>query len=305
MKQCINCPFANKSRRRDYYIFILFLFEMNIYWLINTFPRPLHYNDLARLYCDQDVLKTIEDITYMLYMVWHVYAEGNFPDVFLRSISGGPMEYNAEYIDHPMTKWVGKCLPNYCVTSLLGLSLCDEYLLRFPASAPHACQVHIEALSSNVPPSIPKKSLAGYFIPPICGVPEKLRWSSCLSMGEIDCHCCHHYSWIAFDQYGNRRRHVYAHNPADSYRKYYTKVKMFEMDQFTYTNVPVPQFVLNSFRDELHDRLWKELWPSLRLILHGHMREKECPFYLLPLETVGLIERYILSWPYVKCSSLK
>jgi hypothetical protein len=284
---------------------------MTIYWLFNTFPRPIPYNDLARLYCDQDVSKTIEDITQMLYTAWHVFGGGfqvYFPDDFLRSIedSHRPEGYNATHVDHPMTKWVQKCQTNYSTTALLGTALCDEYLVRYPESAPHACQVHIEALSTHVPPSIPIRARGDWHIPPICGVPEELKWSSCLSMGEMSCLCCHHYVKCTFNSDGTiPLRCLSAHNPSDSYRRYYTTVKMFEMDRFTYTNVPVPRFLLDSFQEQLRTRVWEELWPSLRLILQGHMREKECPFYRLPLETIGYIESYVLSWPYVKCSPLK
>ena len=273
---------------------------MNIFWLINTWPRLIPYDDLARLYCDQHVLKIILEITQMLYAAWHELEDGQFPPSFLHAIedSHKPKGYSPTHVNHPMCIWIRNHCVNYTTVATLGLSLCDEYLVRYPKPTPHACRIHLEALLIHVPPHIPKRGCFTLTIPPICGVPEHLKGSSCDE--DSYCSCCHRSNRCDFKDDGTTPVIYWSiHNPAESYRRYYTHVKIFEMHRFTYTNVPVPRFVLDGFREQLHTRVWDELWPSLRLILCGH-KEEESPFSRLSIELVGMIERYVLAWPYVK-----
>jgi hypothetical protein len=79
-----------------------------------------------------------------------------------------------------------------------------------------------------------------------------------------------------------------------SYRKYYLENKMHELTRFTYTNREVPQFILDSF-PRIVD---KPLWYANRLVIIGGMDENS-PFYKLPTEILGLIQRYVLTWPYI------
>jgi len=84
-------------------------------------------------------------------------------------------------------------------------------------------------------------------------------------------------------------------NVVMSYRKYYLEGKMHDMPRFTYTNRDPPRFILDAFPSGI----WDQMWPVLRLILLGHQPNSGSIFSILPIEVIALIERYVLSWPFI------
>jgi hypothetical protein len=269
---------------------------MNIFWLQSLLDAS--YEDIARLYCDAHVGKILLEITQMLYTAWHELDQCRFPGTFLGAIKDTtkPQGYRRTHTNHPMAQWVRKCRDNYMTAATMGLALCREFNVRYPDNKRglHACADHLVALIAHVPPSIPKT----FFM----GTREDLldKWHPPLCMDDA-------YKVPSSDpkilegiiQGFIPVRPEFVYDLGRSHQRYYTHCKMFEISGFTYTNVPVPRFVLDGFHDQLRTRVYDTMWPSLRIVLAGYT-DSGSPISHLDQILVGRIQRYVLSWPYIK-----
>lgn len=282
--------------------------EMNIFWLHLT-PR-----EQVKLYCDTHVVKIILEITQMLYTSWHILKQGKLSESLLRQIKNTekPEGYKPTHRKHPIVEWICKDHRCYIYCSQIGIELCQEYKFRYPDKPDHKCKKHLEALQRNLPFSaqdiIFDRLTLFRIVPPICVGDEKYLVPSCCakyttisvdieSMEDVEientltCKCCDD---------NNPKYKGEAFNVVESYRKYYLECKMNEIHRFTYTNREVPRFILDSF-----PRIaWEPLWPSLRLILIGN-RDEESILSSLPMEIIAIIERYVLTWPYIGKGSIE
>jgi hypothetical protein len=303
---------------------------MNIFWLAFG-------TDQVKLYCDAHVIKIILEITQMLYAAHHVCDTTLRPEL-LEAIKDTerPNGYKLTHRGHPMAWWVRRCAHNYMESAKIGLSLCDERKIRYPDAKEHKCRIHLKALLHNPPKGLPSPM---WPVPaPICVGDAKYltRNSSCRSflanvrwMGEIKfetrklhCLCCSIVQTVDNNKLAQHglQYEMECHYPyrlvlptgelqdvhsdfgkpsiydiVASYRKYYLECKMNDMPRFTYTNREVPRFVLDAF-----PRIaWDWMWPVLRLLLLGRLPGSGSVFVGFPMELIGLIERYALSWPYI------
>ena len=112
----------------------------------------LDHNPLtaAEYLCDKHIVKMPVETAQM--MASSLRGHGATDSDMPLTKSGNP--YRGGYMNHPCTRWAGKCVGNYFWLGLHGLSLCMEYTFRY--NKKHACQEAIEhmmALMNYIPGS--------------------------------------------------------------------------------------------------------------------------------------------------------
>lgn len=119
---------------------------MNIFFL-SYLPK-----DIAKMSCDQHVVKIQLEICQMLYMTWHFSQQQEFVENYAPFTKDGVRRgYRPAHPKHPMTKWVASCLCNYMYACEIGLALTKEYTLRY--GKVHSCAEHLHWLYQNQPKS--------------------------------------------------------------------------------------------------------------------------------------------------------
>lgn len=113
---------------------------------MNIFILDENPDTAARQHCDKHVVKMILETAQMLCTAhWE---------------SGGEAPYKSTHKNHPCTIWARESVDNYKWLCDLGVSLCDEYTLRY--GKVHKTQAIIEWLVDNVPniPDVPMTPFA-------------------------------------------------------------------------------------------------------------------------------------------------
>ncbi len=113
---------------------------------MNIFILDENPDTAARQHCDKHVVKMILETAQMLCTAhWE---------------SGGEAPYKSTHKNHPCTIWARESVDNYKWLCDLGVSLCDEYTLRY--GRVHKTQAIIEWLVDNVPniPDVPMTPFA-------------------------------------------------------------------------------------------------------------------------------------------------
>jgi len=113
---------------------------------MNIFILDENPDTAARQHCDKHVVKMILETAQMLCTAhWE---------------SGGVAPYKSTHKNHPCTIWARESVDNYKWLCDLGVSLCDEYTLRY--GRVHKTQAIIEWLVDNVPniPDVPMTPFA-------------------------------------------------------------------------------------------------------------------------------------------------
>ena len=118
---------------------------------MNIFFLSWNYDECARLYCDQHVVKIILEIAQMLYTAhWTMSDDGwNTDAPFTKNKK--TRGYKSAHPKHPMTLWVGNCRENYMWTVKFGMALACEHNKRF--GTVHGCCDHLLWLFNNPPDS--------------------------------------------------------------------------------------------------------------------------------------------------------
>lgn len=118
---------------------------------MNIFFLSWKFDECAKLYCDQHVVKILLEIVQMLYTAhWTISHEGwNANAPFTKD--GNTRGYKPAHKKHPMTIWVGNCKENYMWVAKFGMALACEHNRRF--GTVHSCSKHVFWLFTNPPPS--------------------------------------------------------------------------------------------------------------------------------------------------------
>ena len=126
--------------------------------------------EIAKMSCDQHVVKIQLEITQMLYMAWHFAGQADF---VLQNApftkDGSRRGYKPAHPKHPMTMWVGSSLENYRYACKIGMALTLEYTYRY--GKVHTCAKHLMWLWDHHPSHFEKRrSETAYYSDE--GIPE-------------------------------------------------------------------------------------------------------------------------------------
>jgi len=133
---------------------------------MNIFFLSLDPSEIAKMSCDQHVVKIQLEICQMLYTAHEQsYVEKCAP----YTKDGKRRGYKPAHSKHPMTMWVGSNLENYLYACKIGIALTMEYSRRYKKI--HTCARHLVWLYDNPPSNFEdKKSETAYYSSE--GIPE-------------------------------------------------------------------------------------------------------------------------------------
>lgn len=133
---------------------------------MNIFFLSLVPSEIAKMSCDQHVVKIQLEICQMLYTAherWYVEKYAPYTK------DGKARGYKPAHAKHPMTMWVGSSLENYLYACKIGIALTMEYSRRYKKI--HTCARHLLWLYDNRPSNFEvKKSETAYYSSE--GIPE-------------------------------------------------------------------------------------------------------------------------------------
>ena len=118
---------------------------------MNIFFLSWSYEECAKLYCDQHVVKILLEIAQMLYTAHHTTSPSGWNANAPLTKNGKAHGYRPAHPKHPMTIWVGSTINNYMWTVKFGMALACEHHRRF--GTVHSCVPHILWLFTNIPKS--------------------------------------------------------------------------------------------------------------------------------------------------------
>lgn len=137
---------------------------------MNIFFLSLTPAEIAKMSCDQHVIKIQLEICQMLYTAWYFSNEEHIVNNFAPFTKNGKQRgYKPAHPKHPMTMWVGSSLENYIYACEIGIALTLEYTHRYGKI--HTCAEHLTWLRNNQPSSFTaRKSDTAYYSKE--GIPE-------------------------------------------------------------------------------------------------------------------------------------
>ena len=142
---------------------------------MNIFYLSHHPGQCARWHCDKHVVKMILEYTQILYTVF--YLTDSKEQLLLSPWN--PNTKRNGYLPvhnkkHPSVLWAAESLPHYVWLTSLARHLVKEYHYRYTqAKKPHACEVHIQWLSANLPQGLRHKLI--WQRPPPPAMPEEYK----------------------------------------------------------------------------------------------------------------------------------
>jgi hypothetical protein len=147
---------------------------------MNIFFLSLNPSEIARMSCDQHVVKIQLEICQMLYTAWHFSNEDTYVAEHAPYTKDGSRRgYRPAHPKHPMTMWVASSLDNYTYACTIGIALTLEYTRRY--GKVHTCARHLMWLWDHHPSHFEKRhSETAYYSEegiPEC-MPEHYRGSS-------------------------------------------------------------------------------------------------------------------------------
>ena len=117
---------------------------------MNIFFLSLDPSEIARMSCDQHVVKIQLEIVQMLYMAWHFAQQEDYISEHAPFTKDGTRRgYRPAHPKHPMTMWVASSLENYMYACKIGIELTREYTRRYGKI--HTCAEHLTWLLENHP----------------------------------------------------------------------------------------------------------------------------------------------------------
>lgn len=139
-------------------------------YTMNIFFLSLNPNEIARMSCDQHVVKIQLEICQMLYTAWHFSKQSDFIEKNAPLTKDGSRRgYRPAHPKHPMTMWVCSSLDNYLYACRIGIALTMEYTKRY--SKIHTCARHLLWLYDHHPTNFEThKSDTAYYSQE--GIPE-------------------------------------------------------------------------------------------------------------------------------------
>ena len=117
---------------------------------MNIFFLSLDPYEIARMSCDQHVVKIQLEIVQMLYMAWHFAQQAEeIAKCAPYTKDGSRRGYRPAHPKHPMTMWVASSLKNYMYACEIGIALTLEYTRRY--GKVHTCAEHLMWLRDHHP----------------------------------------------------------------------------------------------------------------------------------------------------------
>jgi len=117
---------------------------------MNIFFLSLDPSEIARMSCDQHVVKIQLEIVQMLYMAWHFAQQEDYITKHAPFTKDGTRRgYRPAHPKHPMTMWVASNLKNYMYACEIGIAITMEYTRRYGKI--HTCAKHLSWLWENHP----------------------------------------------------------------------------------------------------------------------------------------------------------
>ncbi len=137
---------------------------------MNMFFLSLNPKEIAKLSCDQHVVKIQLEICQMLYTAWFFSGQEEYVREHAPLTKDGSKRgYKPAHKKHPMTMWIGSSIKNYMYACEIGLALSHEYTERYGKI--HTCEHHLRWLYENHPSHFEeRKSETAYYS--MEGIPE-------------------------------------------------------------------------------------------------------------------------------------
>lgn len=124
---------------------------------MNIFILSLNKRHAARYHCDKHIVKMPLETAQLLYTVLQLMG-GSIEYAPLTTT--GNRGYKPTHTKHPCVLWLKESLSNFRWLCEFGIELCREYTYRY--NRVHACQKHIEWLSTQTPPDLPNVGLTPF-----------------------------------------------------------------------------------------------------------------------------------------------
>jgi hypothetical protein len=137
---------------------------------MNIFFLSLNPKEIAKLSCDQHVVKIQLEICQMLYTAWFFSGQEEYVREHAPLTKDGSKRgYKPAHKKHPMTMWIASNIENYLYACKIGLALSSEYTERYGKI--HTCEQHLRWLYENHPSHFEeRKSETAYYSNE--GIPE-------------------------------------------------------------------------------------------------------------------------------------
>ena len=137
---------------------------------MNIFFLSLDPLEIARLSCDQHVVKIQLEICQMLYTAWHLSNDSKYVEEHAPYTKNGTRRgYKMCHVNHPMTMWITSSIDNYMYACKIGIALSLEYTRRY--NKVHTCAKHLMWLYEHHPSYFkPRKSEKAFYSKE--GIPE-------------------------------------------------------------------------------------------------------------------------------------
>ena len=117
---------------------------------MNIFFLSLDPSEIARMSCDQHVVKIQLEIVQMLYTAWHFAQQEEYIAKYAPFTKDGSRRgYKCAHPKHPMTMWVASSFENYMYACEIGIALTLEYTRRYGKI--HTCARHLMWLWDHHP----------------------------------------------------------------------------------------------------------------------------------------------------------